>query len=269
MSALGYLVFEDPTRAVRAVGGLRHFAEHFARAPEPAVAIEALDRVILQEAAASAATAGQLLVRLGVPELPVYAAASVDEAASAATDVGYPVALKIDSPDIQHKTEAGGVHLGIADEVALRVAWTAMMANVANKTPTARITGGTVSPMLKGGVETIIGTQNDIDFGPVVMFGLGGIMAEALKDVVFAPAPISLAGARRMIDGLRARALLDGWRGAPACDLDTLATVIATLAALAAANCNDIDSIEINPFVALPDGGVALDVLVKLDPERN
>lgn len=187
----------------------------------------------------------------------------------AASMVGYPVALKIDLPDIQHKTEVGGVHLGLSDEAALRLAWKAMMGSVRERAPQARIAGATVSPMLKGGVETIVGTQNDPDFGPVVMFGLGGVMTEALKDVVFAPAPVSLSQARRMIDDIRARAVLDGWRGAPPADLEALAKTIAALAALAAANAQDIESIEINPFVALPQGGAALDALVQLRPVES
>ena len=264
MATLGYLVFEDPTRAVRAVGALRHFAAHFALPDEAPVTRAPLDRRRLEDAAARAEVAGALLAELGLPELPVHAAADEGEAAQVARSLGYPVVLKIDSPDIQHKTEVGGVHLNIDNEEKLRQAWTAMMASVAEKAPQARIAGATISPMLKGGIETIIGTQNDADFGPVVMFGLGGVMTEALQDVVFAPAPIDLAAARRMIDSLRARPILDGWRGADPADLDALASAIATLAAAAAANAEDIESIEINPFVALPKSGVALDVLVQL-----
>jgi acyl-CoA synthetase (NDP forming) len=272
MAALGYLVFEDPTRAVRAIGALRRFAQHFARAAEPAVTIDAVDCDLLREAASDAAAAGRLVAGLGLSILPVLAVADEEAAARAAGEVGYPVVLKIDSPDIQHKTEVGGVHLDIADEGALWRAWATMMASVRDRARQARVAGATVSPMLKGGVETIIGTQNDPDFGPVVMFGLGGVMTEALKDVVFAPAPISLAAAHRMIDGLRASVVLAGWRGAAPADREALARAIATLAALAAAHADVIESIEINPFVALPQSGAALDVLVvlrkpALDPE--
>lgn len=266
MAALGYLVFEDPTRAIRAIAALRHFADSFAGPEDMAVTIDPIDRDTLAEAASNAAAAARLLARIGVPELPVHSAATEEEAVQAAGTIGYPVALKIDSPDIQHKTEVGGVHLDLADEAAVRRAWKATMASVRERAPQARIAGATISPMLKGGVETIVGTQNDPDFGPVVMFGLGGVMTEALKDVVFAPAPVSLSQARRMIDDIRARAVLDGWRGAPPADLEALAKTIAALAALAAANARDIESIEINPFVALPLGGAALDALVQLRP---
>lgn len=269
MSALGYLVFEDPTRAIRAIGGLRHFAAHFALADEPAVTTTTVDRQLLKDAASSAPAAARLLKQLGLPDLPVRSAETEDEAVRVAKELGYPVVLKIDSPDIQHKTEVGGVDLDITDETRLRAAWKTMMATVAERAPRARLIGVTLSPMLKGGVETIIGTQNDVDFGPVVMFGLGGVLTEALQDVVFAPAPVSLGAARRMIDALRARPVLDGWRGAEPSDIDALASAIASLAAVAAANADDIESIEINPFVALPKSGVALDALVQMRARKD
>jgi acyl-CoA synthetase (NDP forming) len=264
MARLGYLVFEDPTRAVNAIAGLRHFAASFAKKTEQPVPGPRIDRDKLAEAAADPAVAATLLAQLDIPQVSVVTAASADAAARAAQEIGFPVALKIDSSDIQHKTEVGGVHLNLADEDAVRHAWSAMMQAVGRAAPSARIDGASVSPMLTGGIETIIGTQNDADFGPVVMFGLGGVMAEALKDVVFAPAPLSLAQARDMIDAVRARKIFNGWRGAPPADLDTLAKVICALAALAAANADDIESIEINPFVALPNGGAALDLLLQL-----
>jgi acyl-CoA synthetase (NDP forming) len=264
MERLGYLLFEDPRRAVAAVAGLRHFAANFASKTEPPVSGQRIERGKLAEAATDPAAAAALLAQLGIPQVTIVKAASADEAARAAREIGFPVALKIDSPDIQHKTEVGGVHLNLADEDAVRRAWSAMMETVGRAAPAARVAGASVSPMLGGGIETIIGTQNDADFGPVVMFGLGGVAAEALKDVVFAPAPLSLVEARAMIDGVRARKIFDGWRGAPPADRDTLAKAICALAALAAANVGTIESIEINPFVALPRGGAALDLLLQL-----
>lgn len=264
MSGLGYLVFEDPNRAIRAIEGLAHFARRFGAEREEPVTMPRLADGVLDEAARSASAAARLLATLGVPELPVVAVDTEDAAARAAASLGYPVALKIDSPDIQHKTEVGGVHLALTDEASLRRAWSAMMASVRDKAPDARIAGGTVSPMLTGGIETIVGTQNDADFGPVVMFGMGGVMAEAFKDVVFRPAPVGLSAARAMIDEVRARKVFDGWRGAPPADLETLARVIAALAALAAAHPAELESVEINPFVSLPSGGAALDALVQL-----
>lgn len=268
MAALGYLVFEDPNRAIRAIAGLRHFATHFSREAETAVTIPPVSANLLKEAAQSAEKAVSLLETIGVPTLHTIIARNPDEAATAAAAVYYPVAMKIDSPDIQHKTEVGGVKLDLPDEAAVRGAFAEIMKSVSEKAPDAVINGVSISTMLKGGVETIIGTQNDANFGPVVMFGMGGVFAEALKDVVFAPAPVSLEEARRMIDQLKARRLLDGWRGAPAADIEGLARVITHVAAFAAAHADDVESIEVNPFVALPKCGAALDALVQMKPSR-
>ncbi len=264
MIEAGFLVFEDPNRAVQAVGALVHFGRHFARPPRPETALSATNLQELAEASTNPAAAATLLDSLGIPRQPVLPAADADAATVAAQQVGYPVVLKIDSPDIQHKTEVGGVHLGLRDEASLRYAWSRIMADAARLAPAARISGATVSPMLTGGVETIIGSQNDADLGPVVMFGLGGTMAEALKDVVFAPAPVDMATARGMIDEIRGHALFDGWRGAAPVDRETLATVVVAVSRFAAANRETVESLEVNPFVALPNGGAALDMLLQL-----
>lgn len=264
MGEAGFIVFEDPNRAVAAVGRLLHFSRSFAR---PSFAVDSLapmDTSELAKAAAEPEAAAALATDLGVAGLPQSVAATADEAAAAAGAFGYPVVLKIASPDIQHKTEVGGVALGIRDEAALRDAFAVMMASVAAKAPKARILGATVSPMLVGGIETIIGTQNDADLGPVVMFGLGGTMAEALRDVVFAPAPVSHSQALEMISSIRAAALLDGWRGAAAADKEAIVKAIVAVSAFADANAETVESLEINPYVALPRGGIALDMLLQL-----
>ncbi|MCR5859923.1 acetate--CoA ligase family protein [Mesorhizobium sp. J428] len=264
MSQAGFVVFEDPNRAVAAVGALLHFARHFDRPAWAAVDRTPTPRAELEAAASDPAAGAALRARIGVPDVPARLAVSVDEAAAAAAGFAYPVVLKIASPDIQHKTEVGGVKLGLADEAALRQAWSEMMTSVEKCAPAARIAGATVSPMFSGGVETIIGTQNDPDLGPVVMFGLGGTMAEALKDVVFAPAPVDEKTALGMIGAIRASAVLDGWRGAAPSDKTALAHAIVALSRFAAANRDSVASVEVNPFVALPKGGVALDMLLQL-----
>ncbi len=139
-----------------------------------------------------------------------------------------------------------------------------MMADVRRHAPDARISGATIAPMLTGGIETIVGSQNDPDFGPVVMFGLGGTMAEALKDVVFAPAPVDTEQAQEMIGAIRGSALFDGWRGAPPADREALAQAIVAVSRFAAANRDTVESLEVNPFVALPKGGTSLDMLLQL-----
>ncbi len=266
MSDAGFIVFEDPSRAVAAVGRLLHFVRHFDRPAFAADLPQPMALADLRHAATDPAAGARLLAAIGVPDLPVALAATEDEAAAAGASMGYPVVLKIASPDIQHKTEVGGVKLSIGDEGGLREAFRAMMAGVAQMAPDARLLGATVSPMLTGGIETIIGTQNDPELGPMVMFGLGGTMAEALKDVVFAPAPVSVEEAERMMDTIRAADLLKGWRGAAPSDRQALARAIAAISAFAAANAGTVESLEINPFVVLPKGGVALDMLLQLRP---
>jgi hypothetical protein len=138
------------------------------------------------------------------------------------------------------------------------------MAKAAAAKPGAKLDGVMIAPMISGGVECILGVQRDPVFGPVVMFGLGGILVEALRDVSFRLAPFGLAEARRMIDEIKARAVLDGWRGRPAADIDALAQALVALSQFAAAAGDKLDSIDLNPFVVLPKGkgAVALDAVL-------
>ncbi len=264
MEKLGYLVFEDPARAVDAAASLRRFARGFERQETAPPACPAIDGAALESAAGGGVAAADLLRRIGVPGLETHLATSEDDAAAAAERIGFPVVLKIDSADIAHKTDVGGVRLGLSDAAAVRAAWRSMMASVAGKAPGARLDGALVSAMVGEGVDMIVGARLDPDFGPVVMLGLGGTAAEALDDVVVAPAPVGMAEARAMIGGLRASALLDGWRGAPPADKEALAQALCALGALAAAKADDLDGIEINPFRVFAAGGAALDILVQL-----
>ena len=180
---------------------------------------------------------------------------------AAAKAIGFPVVLKVLSPDIAHKSEAGGVVLGLrnADDVA--TAYDAMMARVRQHEPNARIEGALVARMIEGGVETVIGTKRDPMFGPVVMFGLGGVYVEVLKDVTLRLAPVDRATALEMIRGIKGFPLLAGARGKPPADLDALADALVAMSRFAAAH-PEVASAEINPFIALPQGGVAVDALI-------
>jgi len=259
MAAAGYLLFEDTTRAIKAVAALRDLAEAKRRRhrPPPPVAAPSLadardERAIKQVlAAAGIASPRELLAR------------SLDEGHAACTALGFPVALKIVSPDILHKSDIGGVALGIADAAAFAAAWDRMMDRVRAAQPEARITGALVTPMLTGGVEMIVGSECDPVFGPVVMVGLGGIFAEVLGDVTLRPAPVDRDEALAMIRELKAFALLDGARGRAKADIDALADTIQRLGALAAVNRAIVQSIEINPLLVLPagQGAVALDAV--------
>jgi hypothetical protein len=172
------------------------------------------------------------------------------------------VVLKIVSPDIAHKTEAGGVALGIADEGALRAAVASMRERVLAHRPRARIDGFIVARQLRGGVEMLIGTQNDPVFGPVITVGAGGVLAELIADVSVRLAPVDRQQALSMLGSTRLGRLLQGFRGAPRADSEALARQIVALSEVAWANRDRFDGIDLNPVLALPEGAYALDALI-------
>jgi acetate---CoA ligase (ADP-forming) len=183
-----------------------------------------------------------------------------------ASGFDYPVALKVVSADIAHKSEVGGVALDIASPEALTIAARAMLARLAGQAPAARIEGLLVGNMVRDGIETIIGVVNDEVFGPVVAFGLGGIFAELLRDVAYRLAPFDLSSAREMIGELRAAAVFAGARGRPVADVEALAQTLASVSQLAWAYRDRLAELDINPLLVLPAGRgvVAADALVRL-----
>jgi acyl-CoA synthetase (NDP forming) len=260
--AEGFLVFEDVVRAVKAVGALSFFQRSFQR---PVQAVAALPAAVpLPAGALSEVQAKAVLKRAGVPVLSEVLATCAAEAVAAVQVAGAPVAMKIVSPDIVHKTEIGGVLLGVDGAAAVRQAFDTLMTRAAAAAPQARIEGVLVSPMVGGGVETILGIARDPVFGPVVMFGLGGVLAECFRDTSFRVAPVSADEACRMVDETRASQLLRGWRGAPACDVDALVAAIVNLSRFAAAQGDALESIDVNPFVVRSrgEGAVALDAVI-------
>jgi hypothetical protein len=180
---------------------------------------------------------------------------------TAARATGGQVAMKIDSADIAHKTESGGVRLGVSAN-GVGVAYEAIIKSAREYNPRARLRGVLISPMFQGGVECILGARNDPVFGPVVLFGLGGVFTEVMKDVSFRRAPFGPETAHEMIDEVRGAALLKGARGQPPADLDALAQAISRLSLFAAAHGDAIESVEMNPIRALPEGCLALDALI-------
>ena len=261
--ALHVPVFEDAVRAVRTVSALARVGEGLARGPragaDPAAHPPGRpfsgDRLDEHEALG-------LLALWGVPVVQTRVAGSADEAARAAAAIGTPVAMKVLSPDIAHKTEAGGVALGVVPENAAEE-HEALVARVRTFDADAEIRGTLVAPMVTG-FECILGVRRDPVFGPVVMAGSGGVLAEILDDVVFRKAPIDPAEAKRMIAGLRCARVLEGARGRPRCDIDALAAAAAALSRFAAAHADTVESVDVNPFVVLPEGrgGLALDALI-------
>ncbi len=255
----GFPSFEDPTRCIVAMAALMAFGAAFGRnrAPVPAVpAFPPLPQGRLGEREAKAA-----LAAAGLPMVADRLAASAADAITAARAAGGPVAMKIASPDILHKTEAGGVKLGVRAAEA-GVAFDAIMRGARAYNPRARLDGVLVSPMVAGGVECILGARHDPVFGPVVMFGLGGVFTEVMKDVSFRRAPIGPETAREMIGEVKGAGLLQGARGQPPADLDALAEAISRLSLFAAAHGEALESVEMNPVRALPKGCLALDALI-------
>jgi len=178
----------------------------------------------------------------------------------------FPVAVKIVSPDITHKSDIGGVELAIADRNALRAAVKTVMANTRQTHPEARVDGVIVSEMVRNAVEVIVGTVNDAVFGPVIMVGMGGILAEAMRDVSYRVAPFDRMEADEMINELRARHVLNGIRGRPACDVEALADALVKLSQFAWQNRERISELDINPLLIRQKGSgvVAVDAVVVL-----
>ncbi|KAF0108960.1 MAG: hypothetical protein FD146_4 [Anaerolineaceae bacterium] len=213
--------------------------------------------------ALDAAAGRALLEAYGIQTPKDMLATSADEAAKFAKTIGFPVALKLASPDILHKTDVGGVLLNVPDEAAARQGWQAIVTRARAAHPKADIRGVQVQQMVAGGQEVIVGVKRDPAFGPLVMFGLGGVYVEALADVSFRLAPLSRQDAEEMIGEVRSAKLLDGLRGAPPADRSALVETIVRIGQLAA-DCPDIAELDVNPLMVLPAGALAADVRIIL-----
>ena len=203
-----------------------------------------------------------LLSKAGIPVLSEKICLTAAEAVEAAKGMGFPVVVKIVSPDIAHKTEIGGVVVNLQDADAVAAAVDAVFARATASVPGARIDGALVAPMVRGGVETILGIHMDPVFGPMVMFGLGGTAVELYKDVAFASAPLTAESALALVQSVRGSALLRGWRGGPQYDLQALVQALCNLSDFAVAHAAELSGIDINPFVVQTSGGVCLDALI-------
>ena len=189
---------------------------------------------------------------------------SRDELDAAIAEVGFPLVLKIQSPDIGHKSEVGGVRIGITSKGEAFSAYRDILESVQKHLPKAAIQGVLVSPMARKGVEIIIGALFDETFGPLVMVGLGGVATELFRDVIYRPAPVGVAEAETMLGELKADKLLRGFRGAPKADVAALAKLISEVSVLAARLGDRVADIELNPVLVHPEGqGVTIvDALV-------
>jgi len=262
-----YLRSAEP--AVDAVAALARYAEARRNwlADAPARAALTLSPPALPAGkGAVASLEGQILLQsCGVATAAAKLAKSADEAVAAAEALGYPVVLKIESPDILHKTEAKGVALNLKDAAAVRTAFERLVANAKTYKADARIAGVLVQAMAQGDVELVIGLKRDPTFGPVVMVGLGGVLIEVFKDVVFRAAPVTEGEALRMLDELKSRVLLDGVRGKPPVDRVALARMVSAVSRFGAAAGPRLAELDLNPVLAGPQGAAAVDWLMLLD----
>jgi len=269
LRAAGIAVLRGAEPAVDAVAALVHYGEAQRNwlADASARASLQLPKPALPAAAGAVGSMeGQALLQsFGVPTAAAKLANTADEAVAAAKTLGYPVVLKIESPDILHKTEAKGVALNLGDAAAVRGAFSTLVANAKQYKADARIAGVLVQAMAQGDVELVIGLKRDPTFGPVVMVGLGGVLIEVFKDVVFRVAPVTEAEALRMLEELKSRVILDGVRGKPPVDKKALAKMISNVSRFGAAAGPRLAELDLNPVLAGPQGVTAVDWLMVLD----
>ncbi|WBV42812.1 acetate--CoA ligase family protein [Pseudoroseomonas cervicalis] len=260
----GFTVFEDPSRAVAAIHAMGRYGESFARAAPPPPA--ALPPVTLPPTTPSEAEAKRILAQAGIPAAPEETCATAEAAVAAAERIGFPVVLKILSPDILHKSEIGGVLLNISDSAAVRDGFSLLLQRAKEAAPAARIEGVLVAKQLSGGVECILGVHRDPVFGPVAMFGLGGIFVEILKDVSFRRCPFGEAEAEEMIRSIKGFPLLAGARGRPPADIDALKTMLSRLSVFAHQAGPRLAGIDLNPVFAMPagQGAFAADAVIDI-----
>lgn len=227
-----------------------------------------LDAARAEGRSALTAPEGKLITdAYGIPTPAEGLAESADDAVALADRIGFPVALKIVSPDILHKTDAGGVQVGLSSAAEVRGAFTAIVTNARAYDPGARIKGVQVQQMVPaGGQEVIVGAVTDPTFGKVVAFGLGGVLVEVLKDITFRLAPASRDDALSMLDSIRAAEVLRGVRGGAAVDRDALADLVVRVSRLAA-DFPEVAEVDLNPVFASASGVLAADVRILLSDE--
>jgi acetate---CoA ligase (ADP-forming) len=272
----GVPTFTFPEEATQGLGALARYHAWWTRprAPEQAFSVDrSAAEATVQRARQNGMTvlpdyaARSLLVSYGIRFPDVKLVKTLDQALQAAEDIEYPVVLKVVSPDLSHKTDVGGVALGIHDAGTLRTAWQAMHQSLQAKAPDARIEGFEVEAEVEDGKEVLVGVQRDPHFGPIIACGLGGIYVEVLRDVTFRLAPVRPLSALHMVQTLKAFPLLKGVRGEAPSDLEALTEVIERVSQLAM-ELPDIAELDINPLIVRPihEGAVAVDARVVLSP---
>ena len=264
--------YKSPVRCGRAFAAMSWYAEakrrnEAQRNERPLVLQKTQSKQILTGRTTDIAEyeAKRVLAEYGIPVTQEELASTRDQALAITKKIGYPVAIKVQSPDISHKTEAKAVKLGLNNDTELAAAYDEVLANAKAYNAKAHIDGVLVQEMLRGGTEAILGITNDPLFGPAVMFGLGGIFAEIMKDVSFRLAPVTPSMAREMIQEIKGYPLLAGARGRAHADVDALADAIVRLSALAVDLQDHVAELDINPLFVMERGkGVkAADALIR------
>ncbi len=263
LEAIGIPVFADPSRAMKAMGAAANMAAQrnrlYVMPTEKSVASKLSD--VNTEQGAKLA-----LKMAGLPVLIEKVCPTAKLASEFASEIGFPVVAKIASPDILHKTEMGGVLLNLQDADAVQAGFEKLMARAQQHAPNAQIDGVLITPMVKGGIETILGVQVDPTFGPMILFGAGGTAVELFKDVALASAPLSPASASALIEKVKSTALLRGWRGSPVADEAAVVNALCRLSEFAMAHADLLQSVDINPLLVQQKGAVCLDAVISLKP---
>jgi len=206
----------------------------------------------------------KILKQVGIPVVEARLAKNQKEVVSLSQKIGFPVVLKIISPDVVHKTDSGGVKLGLKSVSEVRKAYNEILASVKKQFPSAVIHGVSVQKMARPGTEIIIGTSKDPQFGPVIMFGLGGIFVEMLKDVSFRIIPVARRDVQEMIQEIKGYPLLQGYRGKEPASIPVLVDMILKISNLINKN-PQIKELELNPVFAYKDRAVAVDARIILE----
>ena len=206
--------------------------------------------------------AKDVLAHYNIPVVGERLAQSEDDAVNAAAALGYPVVLKVESPDLPHKTEAGVIRLNLRNADEVRAGYLAVMANADKVEPAPRINGVLVQPMVPQGIEMVVGARNDPLFGPLIVVGLGGILVEVLKDTALSPAPVTPLQAEGLLRQLKGIKLLEGFRGMPAVDIGRLAQIVSDVSRFAADHRDTVAELDVNPLICAGDRITAVDALI-------
>jgi acyl-CoA synthetase (NDP forming) len=216
------------------------------------------NRLVLTEVEAK-----EIMQSAGVPVVKTILAKTKNEALQLSEQIGFPIVAKIVAPDITHKSDAGGVRMNISDRVQMEQAWDDLMSNAQAAFPNSQIDGVAVQPQAPEGTEVIIGGSQDPQFGPIVMFGLGGVFVEILKDVSFRIVPLSDNDASEMITDIKSYKVLEGYRGNAAADTSAIQKALVATSTLLETN-PDIAELDLNPVFAYSDGILAVDARIIL-----